>query len=74
MKHLIWISFPLQFAILSVTYLTIDGLFLLSYGAGADFLAKRLRGRAAVVVDRIGAFFLIGAGVLLGLKTLRDSG
>ncbi len=66
-------SFALQFLILSVTYLTIDGLFLLSYGAGADFLASRLRGQAAVTVDRIGATFLIGAGVLLGLKTLRDA-
>ncbi len=66
-------SFALQFLILSVTYLTIDGLFLLSYGAGADFLARRLRGRASAMLDRIGAVFLIGAGVLLGLKTLRDS-
>ena len=66
-------SFALQFVVLSVTYLTIDGLFLLSYGAGADFLARRLRGKAAAIVDRIGATFLVGAGLLLGLKTLRES-
>ncbi|MEM9208465.1 MAG: LysE family transporter, partial [Pseudomonadota bacterium] len=66
-------SFVTQFAVLSVTYLVIDGLFLLGYGAGAAFIATRLRGNAAGVADRIGALFLIGAGCLLGLKTLRDS-
>lgn len=66
-------SFVTQFAVLSVTYLIIDGLFLLGYGAGAAFIVTRLRGNAAAVADRIGAIFLIGAGCLLGLKTLRDS-
>jgi threonine/homoserine/homoserine lactone efflux protein len=65
--------FALQFTILSLTYIAIDGTFLASYGAGAGWLANRLKGRAAALLDRIGGMFLIGAAVLLGLKTLRDA-
>lgn len=65
--------FAAQFFILSITYLVIDGAFLTSYGAGAGWLAKRLKGRAAAMLDRIGGAFLIGAAIMLGLKTLRDA-
>lgn len=65
--------FALQFLILSATYIVIDGAFLASYGAGAGWLAKRLKGRAAAMLDRIGGTFLIGAALMLGLKTLRDT-
>ena len=67
------LPFVTQFFILSATYLVIDGLFLVSYGAGADYLARRLRGKATAVLDRLGGTFLVGAGLLLGLKTLRES-
>ncbi len=67
------LPFATQFFILSVTYLVIDGLFLISYGAGADYLARRMRGKASAVLDRVGGAFLVGAGLLLGLKTLRES-
>jgi len=62
-----------QFLLLSATYLTIDGLFLTAYGAGAGWAAKRLQGQAAVALEKLGASFLIGAAVLLGLKTLQDN-
>ncbi len=62
-----------QFAILSVTYLTIDGLFLTAYGASASWLAKRLQGTARIWLDRAGGGFMILAAVLLGLKSLRET-
>ena len=65
--------FWIQFAVLSVTYLLIDGLFLSAYGIGATWIASRFAGSARTRIDRVGGGFIVGAAVLLGLKTLRDS-
>ncbi|WP_299781331.1 LysE family translocator [uncultured Roseobacter sp.] len=65
--------FFLQLFILSATYIAIDGSFLLGYGASAGWLAKRLKGKAQVAIGRIGGAFLIGAAILLGLKSMRDT-
>lgn len=62
-----------QFAILSATYLVMDGLFLTAYGASASWLARRLQGPAKLWLDRIGGSFMILAAVLLGLKSLRTA-
>ncbi len=62
-----------QFAILSATYLIMDGLFLTAYGASASWLATRLKGSARLWLDRAGGGFMILAAVLLGLKSLRDA-
>ncbi|WP_170359947.1 LysE family translocator [Ruegeria arenilitoris] len=62
-----------QFAILSATYLTIDGLFLTAYGGSASWLAARLKGAARLWLDRAGGGFMIVAALLLGLKSLRDA-
>ncbi|WP_420586205.1 LysE family translocator [Ruegeria sp.] len=62
-----------QFAILSVTYLTLDGLFLTAYGGSASWLATRLKGSARLWLDRAGGGFMILAAMLLGLKSLRDA-
>ncbi len=62
-----------QFAILSVTYLTLDGLFLTAYGGSASWLAKRLKGQARLWLDRLGGGFMILAAILLGLKSLRTA-
>ncbi|WP_170428982.1 LysE family translocator [Ruegeria arenilitoris] len=62
-----------QFAILSVTYLTLDGLFLTAYGGSASWLATRLKGSARLWLDRAGGGFMILAAILLGLKSLRDA-
>lgn len=66
-------NFWLQFFILSATYIAIDGLFLASYGAGAGWLSKRVKQAGKAMLDRVGACFLVGAAVLLGLKTLREA-
>lgn len=67
------VAFWPQFFVLSATYLLLDGLFLTAYGGAASWLADRLRGPAKRWLDRIGGGFMIGAAVLLGLKSLRGS-
>lgn len=62
-----------QLLVLSLTYIAVDGAFLASYGAGAGWIAARLKGRATALIHRIGATFLIGAAIMLGLKTLREA-
>ncbi|NOD78205.1 LysE family translocator [Ruegeria sp. HKCCD4332] len=62
-----------QFAILSATYLVMDGMFLTAYGGSASWLARRLQGPAKLWLDRIGGSFMILAAILLGLKSLRPS-
>ncbi|MEO1041364.1 MAG: LysE family translocator [Pseudomonadota bacterium] len=64
--------FLAQFAVLSLTYIAIDGLFLSGYGAGAGWLASRFKTRASMMMQRIGGGFLIAAAVLLGAKTLTE--
>ena len=61
-----------QFIILSATYIVIDGIFLSAYGAGASWIASRLKGGARAWIERIGGGFMIGAAILLGAKTLKD--
>lgn len=59
-----------QFLILSLTYIVMDGMFLSAYGISASWIAKRFRGAARVWIERIGGGFMIGAAVLLGLKSI----
>lgn len=59
-----------QFLILSLTYIVMDGTFLSAYGISASWIAKRFRGAARVWIERIGGGFMIGAAVLLGLKSI----
>ena len=58
-----------QFAILSATYIAVDGIFLTLYGGGAGWIAQRLSAPARAWLDRLSGGFLITAGVLVGLKT-----
>ncbi|WP_136442174.1 LysE family translocator [Pacificoceanicola onchidii] len=62
-----------QFLILSLTYIGMDGCFLAAYGLGASWVAKRFKGGAKLWIERIGGGFMIGAAVLLGLKSLNPS-
>ena len=64
------IAFWPQFLILSATYIVMDGLFLSAYGFSASWIAARFRGTARVWIERIGGGFMIGAAVLLGLKSI----
>ena len=63
----------LQLLILGGTYLVIDAAFLCGYGAGADWLARRLRGSVRRWIDRFAGASLVGAGLLLGLKSARQT-
>ncbi len=58
---------------LGATYLVIDGVFLVSYGAGAEWLGTRLRGPASRWLDRLAGGFMVGAAVLLGLKAVQKA-
>lgn len=64
------LAFWPQFLILSATYIIMDGLFLCAYGLGANWIVQRFKGSARVWVERIGGSFMIGAAVLLGLKSI----
>lgn len=64
------LAFWPQFLILSATYIVMDGLFLCAYGLGASWIVQRFKGSARVWVERIGGGFMIGAAVLLGLKSI----
>ncbi len=64
-------GFALQFLVLSITYIVIDGLFLSTYGLSANWLAKRLKGKANIFINKIGASFLIIAAIMLGFKSLK---
>lgn len=59
-----------QFLILSATYIVIDGMFLSAYGLSASWIAKRFKGSARVWIERLGGSFMIGAALLLGLKSI----
>lgn len=65
-------SLPLlpQFVVLSLTYLTIDGILLYCYGKFADLAARRLRGPLAVHLQRLSGTMLLGAAILLGTKDI----
>ena len=62
-----------QFLALSLTYLLVDGLFLTGYGVSSSWLVSKLKRNVTSLVHRIGSVFLIGAAVLLGLKTFRET-
>lgn len=63
-----------QLLVLGATYVVIDGCFLLSYGAGASWLATRLSKGARVWIDRAGGGLLLGAAILLGLRGVPEAG
>lgn len=65
-------SFGLQFIVLSVTYIALDGIFLSAYGLGAGWIANKFKGTARAWIERIGGSFMIGAALLLGFKSLKE--
>ena len=63
-----------QFAILSITYLTIDGLFLCCYGKFADALNKnQLPSIINTRMNYLAGSLLIGAAILLGLRDIEQN-
>ena len=57
-----------QIAILGITYIVIDGCFLVSYGKGASWVARKLRAQHRNWVDRAAGVSLVFAAVMLGLR------
>lgn len=57
-----------QIAILGTSYIVIDAIFLASYGKGASWLARKLRARDRVWVERAAGASLVAAAVLLGFR------
>jgi len=58
-----------QLAVLGITYLLIDGMFLAAYGKGASLLAARVSGASRMLIDRVAGAGMIGAAIPLGLRT-----
>jgi threonine/homoserine/homoserine lactone efflux protein len=61
-------SLVLQVFVLGVTYIVIDGLFLLFYGFSSSWLAQKLHSKYHAVINRISGIGLIGTAILLGFK------
>ena len=63
--------FP-QILLLGFSYILIDGIFLSAYGKGGSWLATRLNNNAQIWLERLSGAGLIGAALLLGLKSQRS--
>ena len=62
----IWI----QFLILSITYISIDGIFLLFYGFAASKIAMMIKSNSSLIINKVGGSLMLVAAFLLRLKTL----
>ena len=65
-------NFWLQFFILSSTFILIDGVFLTTYGFGAQWIVSLLKPESTIWVNRIGGVLLLVAAVLLGFKSIDE--
>jgi threonine/homoserine/homoserine lactone efflux protein len=63
--------FP-QILVLGFSYIVIDGIFLCAYGKCGNWIATKLSSRKQVWVERFSGAGLIGAALLLGLKSQRS--
>lgn len=61
-------SLALQVFVLGITYIVIDGLFLLFYGFSSSWLAQKLHNKYHALINRISGFGLIATAILLGFK------
>ncbi|MEO1253106.1 MAG: LysE family translocator [Pseudomonadota bacterium] len=57
-----------QFAILSATYIAMDGFMLTLYGSGAGWIGERVKGAARRRLHKIGGGLMIGAAMLLAMR------
>ena len=64
----IWI----QFIILSITYVTIDGILLMTYGLGASYIVSFIKKNSVIWVNRIGGVLMLITAILLALKSIKD--
>jgi threonine/homoserine/homoserine lactone efflux protein len=61
-----------QFSILGLTYIVIDGCFLMFYGYFADWLSSRFEMHIDKYLNKISGSLLVGSAILLGLKDIKD--
>jgi len=61
-----------QFAVLGLTYMVIDGCFLMFYGYFADWIKNRFEKQIDRYLNKTSGSLLIGSAVLLGLKDIKD--
>ncbi|MEM1129710.1 MAG: LysE family translocator [Pseudomonadota bacterium] len=59
-----------QFLILAATYLVLDALFLVAYGLGAVWFSRHFQGAGSNWVEMSGGWFMILAGILLGINPI----
>ncbi|MEQ8313433.1 MAG: LysE family translocator [Gammaproteobacteria bacterium] len=57
-----------QLVILGSTYVLVDGLFLMSYGKGASWIAQRISHHSRRLIDRVAGLGMIAAAAMLGLR------
>ena len=62
-----------QFVILGMTYLIIDGCFLMIYGGFAEWIESRFRHHVGRHMNRISGALLVVAAILLGLKEIKTN-
>jgi threonine/homoserine/homoserine lactone efflux protein len=62
-----------QFVILGLTYIVIDGCFLMFYGMTSDWLLTRLEKHIDKYLNRISGSLLICSALLLGLKDIQEN-
>ena len=62
-----------QFFVLGVTFLVVDGAFLLFYGAFAAGMASLFREHIGRHMNLISGVLLIVAAVMLGLREVREA-
>ena len=63
--------FP-QILVLGFSYIAIDALFLSAYGKCGNWMATKISNRKQVWVERLSGAGLVGAALLLGLKSQRS--
>ena len=57
-----------QLLILGSTYVLVDGLFLMSYGKGASWIAQRISHHSSKLIDRVAGLGMIAAAAMLSLR------
>jgi threonine/homoserine/homoserine lactone efflux protein len=62
-----------QFAILGLTYIAIDGCFLMFYGITSSWILHRFEMHVDKYLNRVSGSLLIGSALLLGLKGIQDN-
>ncbi len=61
-----------QFTILGLTYIVIDGCFLIFYGYFADWCVTRFEKHIDKYLNKFSGSLLIGSAVMLGLKNIES--